>query len=102
MAEQSRERELARAAEELHGATTDLLKLREVLEQFPATMLEALSAGFSGASEVHFEEDSEEEVRKAEYRAGLREQPTPRLPLLPPGNDPTLARRFEDELHGSS
>lgn len=97
MAEQSREREMARAAEELHGATTELLKIREVLEKFPATLLMALSAGSSGASGTA----SAEETRKAEYRAGLREQPTPKLPLLPPGKDPTLAERFEDELHGS-
>lgn len=33
--------------------------------------------------------------------AGHREQPRPRLPLLSEGKDPTLAERFEDELHGS-
>lgn len=27
-------------------------------------------------------------------------QPRPRLPLLPGGKDPTLAERFEEELHG--
>jgi len=27
-------------------------------------------------------------------------QPRPRLPLLSGGKDPTLAERFEEELHG--
>lgn len=30
------------------------------------------------------------------------EQPRPKVPLLSGGKDPTLAERFEEELHGSS
>ncbi len=33
-------------------------------------------------------------------RKDAREQPRPRLPLLSGGKDPTLAERFEEELHG--
>lgn len=95
MAEQSRERELARAAEELHGATTDLLKLREMLEQFTTVRM-------AGSSSRHPEESPSEDVaRRAGYDAGFREQPEPRPPFLSGANDPTLAERFEDELHGS-
>lgn len=87
MTEKSREQELARAAEELHGATADL---REILEAVRRSVRPDATA------------EREEEIRMAEYRAGLREQPTPKLPLLPPGKDPTLARRFEEELHSGS
>ncbi|MBA2691953.1 MAG: hypothetical protein H0U65_05590 [Rubrobacter sp.] len=33
-------------------------------------------------------------------KTGKDEQPRPRLPLLSGGKDPTLAERFEEELHG--
>lgn len=29
------------------------------------------------------------------------DQPKPKLPLLSKGNDPTLAKRFEDKLNGT-
>lgn len=100
MAERRREQELARAAEELHGATTDLLKLREVLEQFPETLLTTVR--MAGSSSHYPEERPSEDVsRRAGYEAGLREQPEPRPPFLSGTDDPTLAERFEDELHGS-
>lgn len=83
MAEKSREQELARAAEELHGATADLREILESVRRGART------------------EQEEEEIRRAEYRAGLREQPDPKPPFLSGSNDPTLAERFEDELHGS-
>lgn len=40
--------------------------------------------------------------KSAEAADGKREeQPRPKVPLLSRGKDPTLAERFEEELHGS-
>lgn len=39
--------------------------------------------------------------RESQSEKGARKQPRPRVPLLTGGKDPTLAERFEDELHGS-
>lgn len=42
------------------------------------------------------------EPRPAETTSGKRpKQPRPKVPLLSKGKDPTLAERFEEELHGS-
>lgn len=49
--------------------------------------------------------------REVNRKRGLRDeenseerpdQPRPRVPLLSKGKDPTLAERFEEELHGST
>ncbi len=40
--------------------------------------------------------------KSAETTDGQRpKQPRPKVPLLSRGKDPTLAERFEEELHGS-
>jgi hypothetical protein len=36
---------------------------------------------------------------RGEGKSDKNEQPRPRLPLLSGGGDPTLAERFEEELH---
>lgn len=36
-----------------------------------------------------------------ENSEGRPKQPRPKVPLLSKGKDPTLAERFEEELHGS-
>lgn len=89
MADLNREQELARAAEELHGATTEL---REMMSSVLRNLQMEEGEGDS-ASIGH-------PVGRARVYGGS-EQPAPKLPLISGGNDPTLAERFEDELHGS-
>lgn len=79
MADTNREAELARAAEELHGATSEL---REIMRSFLR--------------------DSHEQPWKSSGDSGDKDQPEPRSPFLSGSGDPTLAERFEDELNGAA
>lgn len=47
------------------------------------------------------EADRKDDLREGENSEGRPKQPHPKVPLLSRGKDPTLAERFEEELHGS-
>jgi hypothetical protein len=79
MADTNREADLARAAEELHGATSEL---REILGFLPYNVVPS----FSGGRSPGFGD----------------KQPEPSEPFLRGSGDPNLAERFEDELNGAA
>lgn len=91
MADTNREAELARAAEELHGATS---ALREIMDSF-----------LRGSHDEQPWKDSDDigrPRRKVRVSPGGEDQPEPRSPFLAGSGDPTLAERFEDELNGAA
>ncbi|CAN5910221.1 hypothetical protein BH23ACT11_BH23ACT11_12720 [soil metagenome] len=47
------------------------------------------------------EANNKRDLREGENSEGHPKQPRPKVPLLSKGKDPTLAERFEEELHGS-
>ncbi len=109
---EKQDKEMTQAAKEITEAVKELKAVVERLAEiqrsgrFPEEEAVRL-AREEGVREVRGERESrdhgeEETLGPEPSEATSREQqPRPKVPLLSGGEDPTLAERFAEELHGS-